>query len=111
MIDREPSAMPDLLHDRLPLLTETVSEPDLPVLSEMLEQQMEDQAAGISQQLADSAPVMTGGFTRSELEGELHAAARLIVQEIIDEYMLEIENELHRRLEEHLAMLLISGRR
>lgn len=101
----------DLLNDSLPLLTETVSEPDLPVLSDMLMQQMQEfadqQADEISQQAIAHTPVTA---LPDNLEEDLHHAARLIMQEVIDDYMLQIENELHRRLEDHLQQLLRGAR-
>ncbi|MNF02554.1 hypothetical protein D3C80_2017140 [compost metagenome] len=58
---------------------------------------------------ADSASA--NAMPMAQIERELHAAAELIMQEVIDDYMLQIEAELHRRLEDHLASLLRAGRR
>lgn len=107
--------LPDLLHDSLPLLTETVSEPDLPVLSEMVRHQVQHETQQLAAQFqAEARQLLQDEDVNNQLaliERELQACARLIMQEVIDEYMLQIETELHRRLEEHLSMLLRAGRR
>lgn len=127
----KPTHLPDWASDELPLLTETVDEPAIPLLSDPLpeapllreptlrEPQLAEPpeslppAAGREQPLPTLRPA--GDALRHEplaqIERELHAAAQLIMQEVIDDYMLQIEAELHRRLEEHLASILRAGRR
>ena len=127
----KPTHLPDWASDELPLLTETVDEPAIPLLSDPLpeapllrEPLLRDPqlaeppeslppAAGREQPLPTQRPA--GDALRHEplaqIERELHAAAQLIMQEVIDDYMLQIEAELHRRLEEHLASILRAGRR
>lgn len=137
----KPTHLPDWASDELPLLTETVDEPAIPLLSDPLpeapllrepalrepalrEPLLRDPqlaeppeslppAAGREQPLPTLRPA--GDALRHEplaqIERELHAAAQLIMQEVIDDYMLQIEAELHRRLEEHLASILRAGRR
>ena len=127
----KPTHLPDWASDELPLLTETVDEPAIPLLSDPLpeapllrepalrEPQLAEPpeslppAAGREQPLPTLRPA--GDALRHEplaqIERELHAAAQLIMQEVIDDYMLQIEAELHRRLEEPLASILRAGRR
>lgn len=106
----KPSHLPEWASDELPLLTETVGEPAIPLLSDPLP---EAPPAGREPPPATLRPA--GDALRHEplaqIERELHAAAQLIMQEVIDDYMLKIEAELHRRLEEHLASILRAGRR
>jgi hypothetical protein len=128
-IPPHPAHLPDWASDELPLLTETVGEPVIPLLSEPA-----DAVPLLSEQVPASPParppttpvppVPTATAARhavpadndaamplAQIERELHAAAELIMQEVIDDYMLQIEAELHRRLEEHLAKVLRAGRR
>ncbi len=122
----KPTHLPDWASDELPLLTETVDEPAIPLLSDPLPEEpllREPQLAEPPESLPPPAgrerPLPTlrpaGDALRHEplaqIERELHAAAQLIMQEVIDDYMLQIEAELHRRLEEHLASILRAGRR
>lgn len=122
-IPPHPAHLPDWASDELPLLTETVGEPVIPLLSEpadavpLLSEQVPASppaqaptAAATSRAVpADSAS--DAAMPLAQIERELHAAAELIMQEVIDDYMLQIEAELHRRLEDHLASLLRAGRR
>ncbi|MNF58889.1 hypothetical protein D3C84_404640 [compost metagenome] len=121
-IPPHPAHLPDWANDELPLLTETVGEPLIPLLSEPA-----DAVPLLSEQVPASSPPVTpppavsravpadsasaNAMPMAQIERELHAAAELIMQEVIDDYMLQIEAELHRRLEDHLASLLRAGRR
>ncbi|HYQ39081.1 MAG TPA: DNA polymerase III subunit chi [Pseudomonas sp.] len=121
----QPANLPDWANDELPLLTETVGEPVIPLLSERLPDTPAQPAATApaSPPPVPAAPVASAappspplGTPRAseplaQIERELHAAAQLIMQEVIDDYMLQIEAELHRRLEDHLAKILRAGRR
>lgn len=127
-IPPQPAAWPDLINDELPLLTETVGEPVIPVLSErvpavppLLSEVIPPEPAPLRAAApstfaapphpADAPPVPSAAEPMAQIERELQAAARLIMQQVIDDYMLQIEAELHRRLEDHLASLLRAGRR
>ena len=113
-----PSHLPEWASDELPLLTETVGEPAIPLLSERA-----PEAPVLAERAPSSPPPRPVAPSRAaaspaaaseplaQIERELHAAAQLIMQEVIDDYMLQIEAELHRRLEEHLAKILRAGRR
>ncbi|MCM2320421.1 MAG: DNA polymerase III subunit chi [Pseudomonas sp.] len=122
-IPPHPAHLPDWANDELPLLTETVGEPVIPLLREPA-----DAVPLLSEQLPASSPAVppvtpppavsrgvptdsASAMPMAQIERELHAAAQLIMQEVIDDYMLQIEAELHRRLEDHLASLLRAGRR
>lgn len=126
-IPPKPAAWPDLINDELPLLTETVGEPAIPVLSEriaavpLLSDPLPATPPAAPTVAPPQQPLPTGRPTQADaeeeampmaqIERELQAAARLIMQEVIDDYMLQIEAELHRRLEDHLTSLLRAGRR
>lgn len=128
------AAWPDLINDELPLLTETVGEPAIPLLQEPLPlepqlaepleqaplqaapQPVEPPPAPLAPPLAPApvsrpAAASDEAMPMAQIERELQAAARLIMQEVIDDYMLQIEAELHRRLEDHLSKILRAGRR
>lgn len=128
-----PAHLPDWASDELPLLTETVGEPAIPLLREPLLSEPADAVPLLSEQLPARPPAIPpatlaptasaasravpvdsasdAAMPLAQIERELHAAAELIMQEVIDDYMLQIEAELHRRLEEHLAKVLRAGRR
>ncbi|HEY6610496.1 MAG TPA: DNA polymerase III subunit chi [Pseudomonas sp.] len=125
-----PANLPDWASDELPLLTETVGEPVIPLLREPLLSEPVDAVPLLSEQVPASPPAIApttpaptasravpadstsdAAMPLAQIERELHAAAQLIMQEVIDDYMLQIEAELHRRLEEHLAKVLRAGRR
>lgn len=126
-IPPKPAAWPDLINDELPLLTETVGEPVIPLLrepllSEQVAAEPPPEAAPVSPpparqpETAFAAPPAAASSAppaepMAQIERELQAAARLIMQEVIDDYMLQIEAELHRRLEDHLSKILRAGRR
>lgn len=118
-IPPHPAHLPDWASDELPLLTETVGEPVIPLLREPLLSEPANDVPLLSEQVPASpstipaAPSAPGASAMplAQIERELHAAAELIMQEVIDDYMLQIEAELHRRLEDHLASLLRAGRR
>lgn len=114
-----PANLPHWASDELPLLTETVGETNLPLLSERLPETPEappaidaPPPAAVPASVSRSALAEARGREPlAQIERELHAAAQLIMQEVIDDYMLQIEAELHRRLEEHLSKILRAGRR
>ena len=111
-----PANLPHWASDELPLLTETIGEPAIPLLSERLPDTPESPPPAGVAEAAPAPPRPSGAAPRAseplaQIERELHAAAQLIMQEVIDDYMLQIEAELHRRLEEHLSKILRAGRR
>ncbi|MBV2133824.1 DNA polymerase III subunit chi [Pseudomonas sp. MAP12] len=112
-----PAHLPDWANDELPLLTETVGEPGIPLLSEVVPTTPRPSAPASPPAQAMATPPAASlasppaAEPLAQIERELHAAAQLIMQEVIDDYMLQIEAELHRRLEEHLAKVLRAGRR
>lgn len=119
----QPANLPDWANDELPLLTETVGEPAIPLLSEVVPGAQPPTGAMPATPPPPLAPSPAATSVRpaatepraseplAQIERELHAAAQLIMQEVIDDYMLQIEAELHRRLEDHLAKVLRAGRR
>lgn len=85
----------DLLEEDLlpPLLTETLSADDIPLLSEIVpldEAEDEPYPAALPLRLKQS----------------LHTEAQLILQEVVDDFVPQIEAELKRRLEARLERLL-----
>lgn len=154
-IPPHPAHLPDWASDELPLLTETVGEPVIPLLREplpepasaaataadapsasvpaedvpLLDEPLPAERPGAAppvlpvppaaplasaiaaNRTAPTASTSDADMPLAQIERELHAAAELIMQEVIDDYMLKIEAELHRRLEEHLAKVLRAGRR
>ncbi|NHN76125.1 DNA polymerase III subunit chi [Azotobacter chroococcum] len=86
----------DLLEEDLlpPLLTETLSADDIPLLSEIvpLDDEEEDEPPPAALPL--------------RLKQSLHAEAQLILQEVVDDFVPQIEAELKRRLEARLERLL-----
>ncbi|QQE89683.1 DNA polymerase III subunit chi [Azotobacter chroococcum] len=85
----------DLLEEDLlpPLLTETLSADDIPLLSEIVpldEEKDEPYPAALPLRLKQS----------------LRTEAQLILQEVVDDFVPQIEAELKRRLEARLERLL-----
>ncbi|MFZ6047830.1 DNA polymerase III subunit chi [Pseudomonas sp. CR3202] len=118
LLDDEPSA------NEPPLLTDSLDADDIPLLSEIV-------AAPTAQPLpAAQPPVLTEPVAPApapsqpvteaigerlaasaspelaHLDDELRAAAQLILQDVIDDFVPQIEAELKRRLEARLPRLL-----
>jgi len=89
-----------------PLLTEQIDTDDIPLLSEVIEPA--PQAAPAAPALAPEAG--QPDRERQRLESELRAAAQLILQDVIDDFVPQIEAELKRRLEAPLGRLLAARR-
>lgn len=112
--------------DEPPLLTESIDPNSIPLLSEVVEHRLAQRPPTATQQPAPSAPVPP---TRpaapsippappspaaapayppepAKISRELRAAAQLILQEVIDDFVPQIEAELQRRLEARLQRLL-----
>ncbi|MCY1421329.1 hypothetical protein D9M71_369800 [compost metagenome] len=134
LLDNEPGgAEPPLLTDTLdadgiPLLSEIVEPAPVPPASETPPaQQPLFQAAPVAPtatltQPAEAAPVPAatqplanairqritpaGNPELMQLDNELRAAAQLILQDVIDDFVPQIEAELKRRLEARLTRLL-----
>lgn len=108
-----------------PLLTETLDdELQIPLLSEIIEPgplvppiaqpatppsatlRYPVQPAVAPAQPTPSAHVQQSLSTPSRLDSELRAAAQLILQDVIDDFVPQIEAELKRRLDARLDRLL-----
>lgn len=122
LLDDEPSG------NEPPLLTDNLDADDIPLLSEIVEPaptqpessaQAQPQAAPATPAPApspsSSQPVaeairqrMTseGNPELARLDSELRAAAQLILQDVIDDFVPQIEAELKRRLDARLSRLL-----
>ncbi|GAB3389147.1 DNA polymerase III subunit chi [Azotobacter armeniacus] len=88
----------DLLDEDLlppPLLTETLGADDIPLLSEIVATEEDE-------------PEPPTAALPSRLEQSLRTEAQLILQEVVDDFVPQIEAELKRRLEAHLDQLLAS---
>ncbi|CAD5108017.1 DNA polymerase III subunit chi [Zestomonas carbonaria] len=79
-----------------PLLTETVTTDDIPLLSEIIEESAPE----------PDEPAIGADRERQRLDNELRAAAQLILQDVIDDFVPQIEAELKRRLEARLGRLI-----
>ncbi|MFB4371475.1 MULTISPECIES: DNA polymerase III subunit chi [unclassified Pseudomonas] len=110
----------ELLDDDLdpPLLTDTFDPADIPVLSEVVRAPEPVLAA------QPAVPVSTAGIASEDelrqtvqraigrdneinrLDTELRAAAQLLLQDVIDDFVPQIEAELKRRLQARLNRLL-----
>lgn len=110
----------ELLDDDLdpPLLTDKFDPDDIPVLSEVVRAPEPIPAA------RPAAPVSTAGIASEDelrqtvqraigrdneinrLDTELRAAAQLLLQDVIDDFVPQIEAELKRRLQARLNRLL-----
>jgi len=85
----------ELLDDDLqpPLLTEALAPEDIPLLSEVIEPEEK------------ATPVQAG--LPPHLDERLRNEAQLILQEVVDDFVPQIEAELKRRLEARLDHLLV----
>ncbi|WPC06015.1 DNA polymerase III subunit chi [Pseudomonas benzenivorans] len=108
--DLEPPLLVDALDpDAIPVLSDIVSAPPTPV-----------PAPAPSYRPAVAEPAPTAGLRNTleqavqrdsgaelkKLDNELRAAAQLILQDVIDDFVPQIEAELKRRLEARLTRLL-----
>ena len=118
LLDDEPSG------NEPPLLTESLDADGIPLLSERVEPvpaqsvppaQPQVQAAPAMPAPAPSQPVaesvrqcLTPAVDPelARLDSELRAAAQLILQDVIDDFVPQIEAELKRRLDARLTRLL-----
>ena len=81
-----------------PLLTDIVTSQSIPVLSERVEPTPVQPATPLTEAARH--------LTMKQLEPELRQCAELMVQEVIDEFMPQIEAQLRKRLEERLERLI-----
>lgn len=89
-----------------PLLTESFEPDNIPLLSDVVTpapRATEAPATPAPGQLAAAAPQAA---ELSRLNLELRAAAQLILQDVIDDFVPQIEAELQRRLEARMQRLL-----
>ncbi|WP_263142460.1 DNA polymerase III subunit chi [Pseudomonas sp. RIT-PI-AD] len=106
-----------------PLLTDTLDIDNIPLLSEVVAPPPTDaraapslaSAAGRPPAAAKAEPAApplelphaaTSAAELNRLDSELRAAAQLILQDVIDDFVPQIEAELKRRLEARLNRLL-----
>ncbi|TRX76340.1 DNA polymerase III subunit chi [Pseudomonas mangiferae] len=109
----------ELLEDGLepPLLTDTFDPDAIPLLSEVVAPPPSDarplhapeplrspQAHAAPEAPTPEAPLRN--TDPASLDSELRAAAQLILQDVIDDFVPQIEAELKRRLEARLSRLL-----
>jgi hypothetical protein len=87
----------------LPLLTDSIEPQAIPMLSEVV-------AAGDRLQPA-SPPGKDKEAELKQLEAELKGSAHLLLQDVVDDFVPQIEAELKRRLELHLNLLLARRKR
>ncbi|WP_137821306.1 DNA polymerase III subunit chi [Pseudomonas sp. D(2018)] len=121
----EPPLLTDALDaDRIPLLSEIVEPAPAPVVPSTPAQPLAQEptvaplpaaTAAPAAELAPTLPMaealrqrMTpaGNPELARLDSELRAAAQLILQDVIDDFVPQIEAELKRRLEARLTRLL-----
>ncbi|MDF3935043.1 DNA polymerase III subunit chi [Pseudomonas citronellolis] len=114
MDSRKPPNDPDHLlddlesiHDLLgeqegepPLLTESFEPDNIPLLSDVVK------ASPRPARDEEDDDLRAPGREQARLDSELRAAAQLILQDVIDDFVPQIEAELQRRLEARLQRLL-----
>lgn len=97
-----------MLGDEQDSSSETLDIDSIPLLSEVVES-----APGESFEEPREPAVRTAFRTLAErhLDHELRTAAQLILQDVIDDFVPQIEAELKRRLEDRAEQLIRSPRR
>jgi hypothetical protein len=98
-----------------PLLTDSIDPRNIPLLSDIVPpafserplQPIPPQPAAPPRHAPAARPP---SLELNRLEGELRIAAELILQDVIDDFVPQIEAELRRRLEEHLPDILSTRR-
>lgn len=97
-----------------PLLLERIDPDSIPVLSDIVTPPPSPAPRPPAPSPAASAPSLRDTVTQSisrdsevnRLDSELRAAAQLILQDVIDDFVPQIEAELKRRLESRLSRLM-----
>lgn len=104
-----------LLGDELldpPLLTDSIDPDSIPLLSDIVSPLPAPEhppiappapAAGLHSSIQQT---LNRDSELKRLDNELHAAAQLILQDVIDDFVPQIEAELKRRLQARLSRLL-----
>lgn len=90
-----------------PLLRETLDPDSIPLLSEVVE------PASAEPEFEPREPAVRTAFrtlAERHLDHELRTAAQLILQDVIDDFVPQIEAELRRRLESRAEKLIKSHR-
>ncbi len=91
-----------------PLLTDSLDPQSIPLLSDIVSPP--PASASISQRPASAPTLHPEARELQRLEGELRAAAQLLLQDVIDDFVPQIEAELKRRLDARLDQLLARRR-
>ena len=90
-----------------PLLTESIDLQSIPLLSDIVAPAFSAQPlqpiAPVTASISMPSPAMHESL---KLDNEMRAAAQLLLQDIIDDFIPQIEAELKRRLQDHLQRLL-----
>lgn len=107
-----------------PLLTDSLEQLDIPVLSDVVLPEppapLRSNASQAFRAAAEAAAIAmqaqhilhppvasaAGAFEPDRVKREMHAAAQLILQDVVDDFVPQIEAELKRRLEARLGRLL-----
>lgn len=104
-----------------PLLTEALDNPNIPLLSEIIEPgpgiapppplASKPLPYPVQPAVAPGSSALNEALqhsltTRSKLDAELRAAAQLILQDVVDDFVPQIEAELKRRLDARLDRLI-----
>jgi hypothetical protein len=104
LLDDEPSG------NEPPLLTDSLDADGIPLLSERVEPApAQPVPPAPSQPMAEAIRqrmTPAGNPELARLDSELRAAAQLILQDVIDDFVPQIEAELKRRLDARLTRLL-----
>lgn len=106
-------------HAEPPLLTDSIDPQSIPLLSDIVTPPPAARPKTLVEQITSST-VTRAARTPSvhpearelnRLEGELRAAAQHLLQDVIDDFVPQIEAELQRRLETRLDLLLAQRKR
>ncbi|WP_312909661.1 DNA polymerase III subunit chi [Stutzerimonas nitrititolerans] len=97
-----------LLGDEQDSLNETLDPDSIPLLSEIVES-VPDEPLEEPREPAVRTAFRT--LAERHLDHELRTAAQLILQEVIDDFVPQIEAELRRRLEDRAERLIRAPRR
>lgn len=87
-----------------PLLTDSIDPLSIPLLSDIVTPAMPIEPLPLARP-DTPRPASRSGET-NRLDSELRAAAQLLLQEVIDDFVPQIEAELKRRLQIRLELLL-----
>ena len=93
--------------DSIPLLSDIVTPPPAPTPTHRAPPDAaQPTAAAALRDSIEQAVTRDSGAELNRLDNELRAAAQLILQDVIDDFVPQIEAELKRRLEARLTRLL-----